>query len=130
MLECAELVNEVLCKPLQSPLIGEVFDGVVAGRLYHQVGPAARVPLCATRRASQACRHFWQASKGASVSVLLNKVGGNLEQFTAMYDAVVEGIENQLQVRTFQQNSRAGFSCQLQHHCHFDSARAKSSMRV
>jgi len=73
MLECAELVNEVLCKPLQSPLIGEVFDGVVAGRLYHQ------------------------ASKGASVSVLLNKVGGNLEQFTAMYDAVVEGIENQLQ---------------------------------
>jgi hypothetical protein len=73
MLECAELVNEALGKPLECPLTGEVFDGVVAGRLYRE------------------------GSKGASVSVLCKKVGADVEQFTEMYNAIVEGIEDQLE---------------------------------
>lgn len=73
MLECAELVNEVFLRPLQGPLVGEVFDGVVAGRLYHQ------------------------ASKGASVSVLLRKVGGETERFKEMFDAITNGIDDQLE---------------------------------
>jgi len=73
MLECSELVNEVFLKPLPVPLVGEVFDGVVAGRLYNQ------------------------ATKGASVSVLCKKVGGEIDVFKTMYDAIVDGLEDQVE---------------------------------